>query len=47
MLARKYFTTRFLKVFVENIPWLVERLEVKVLPCVICFIGGAAKARYS
>ncbi|TFY60793.1 hypothetical protein EVJ58_g4918 [Rhodofomes roseus] len=36
-LAPKYFGTRFLRVFVENVPWLVEKLGVKVLPCVVCF----------
>jgi thiol-disulfide isomerase/thioredoxin len=44
-LAPKYFNTRFLKVFVENIPWLVEKLSIKVLPCVICFIDGVSKDR--
>jgi len=44
-LAPKYFNTRFLRVFVENIPWLVEKLSVKVLPCVICFIDGVTKDR--
>ncbi|PCH41115.1 thioredoxin-like protein [Wolfiporia cocos MD-104 SS10] len=44
-LAPKYFNTRFLRVFVENVPWLVERLAVKVLPCVICFIDGVSKDR--
>lgn len=44
-LAPKYFSTRFVRVFVENVPWLVERLGVKVLPCVICFIDGVSKAR--
>ncbi|KAF9019257.1 thioredoxin-like protein [Hymenopellis radicata] len=44
-LAPKYFNTRFLRVFVENIPWLVEKLAIKVLPCVICFMDGVAKDR--
>ncbi|KAF9451664.1 thioredoxin-like protein [Macrolepiota fuliginosa MF-IS2] len=44
-LAPKYFHTRFLRVFVENIPWLVERLSIKVLPCVICFIDGVSRER--
>ncbi|KAG6911211.1 hypothetical protein DXG01_003078 [Tephrocybe rancida] len=44
-LAKKYFSTRFFRVFVENVPWLVERLGVKVLPCVICFVDGIAKDR--
>jgi hypothetical protein len=45
-MAPKYFHTRFIRVFVENIPWLVERLSVKVLPCVICFIGGVSRDRH-
>ncbi|KAK7060528.1 hypothetical protein VNI00_001294 [Paramarasmius palmivorus] len=44
-LAPKYFNTRFSRVFVENIPWLVEKLQIKVLPCVICFVNGIAKDR--
>jgi len=44
-LAPKYFNTRFLRVFVENIPWLVEKLAIKVLPCVICFVDGVTKDR--
>lgn len=44
-LAPKYFHTRFSRVFVENIPWLVEKLQIKVLPCVICFVQGVAKDR--
>ncbi|TCD68219.1 hypothetical protein EIP91_011391 [Steccherinum ochraceum] len=44
-LAPKYFGTRFLRVFVENVPWLVEKLGVKVLPCVVCFVDGVTKGR--
>ncbi|KAF9464434.1 GTPase inhibitor, partial [Collybia nuda] len=44
-LAPKYFSTRFCRVFVENVPWLVERLGVKVLPCIICFVDGVSKDR--
>jgi len=44
-LAPRYFNTRFLRVFVENVPFLVEKLGIKVLPCVICFIKGASKDR--
>jgi hypothetical protein len=45
-LAPKYFNTRFLRVFVENAPFLVEKLGIKVLPCVICFIKGVSKDRH-
>ncbi|KAF8165235.1 thioredoxin-like protein [Crassisporium funariophilum] len=44
-LAPKYFNTRFCRVFVENIPWLVEKLAIKVLPCVICFVDGVTRDR--
>jgi len=44
-LAPKYFATRFIRVFVENVPWLVEKLMIKVLPCVVCFMDGVSKDR--
>ncbi|KAJ2930237.1 hypothetical protein H1R20_g6903, partial [Candolleomyces eurysporus] len=44
-LAPKYFNTRFFRVFVENIPWLVEKLSIKVLPCVVCFVDGVTADR--
>ncbi|EJD53742.1 thioredoxin-like protein [Auricularia subglabra TFB-10046 SS5] len=44
-IAPKYFSTRFIRVNVENAPWLVDRLQVQVLPCVACFIGGVLKHR--
>ncbi|KAJ7665499.1 thioredoxin-like protein [Mycena rosella] len=44
-LAPKYFNTRFFRVFVENVPWLVEKLGIKILPCVICFVDGISKDR--
>ncbi|KAL1661463.1 thioredoxin-like protein [Schizophyllum commune] len=44
-LAPKYYNTRFFRVFVENIPWLVEKLQIKVLPCVIVFAEGVTKDR--
>ncbi|KAJ3550048.1 hypothetical protein NMY22_g646 [Coprinellus aureogranulatus] len=44
-LAPKYFSTRFFRVFVENIPWLVEKLQIKVLPCVVAFINGITADR--
>ncbi|KAI0638110.1 GTPase inhibitor [Trametes polyzona] len=44
-LAPKYFNTLFIRVFVENVPWLVERLGIKVLPCVMTFMDGVSKDR--
>ncbi len=36
-LAKQYPSTKFFKIFVENANFLVEKLKIKVLPCVICF----------
>ncbi|KNE57642.1 hypothetical protein AMAG_04507 [Allomyces macrogynus ATCC 38327] len=44
-LASKHFRTRFIKVNVENAPFLVDRLKVKVLPCVVLFVDGISKDR--
>ncbi|KAI0068785.1 thioredoxin-like protein [Artomyces pyxidatus] len=44
-IAPKYFSTRFIRVFVESVPFLVEKLGIKVLPCVICFVDGVSKDR--
>ena len=44
-LAEKYFNTRFFRVFVENIPWLVEKLQIKILPCVVAFVNGVTADR--
>lgn len=41
-LAPKYFSTLFIRVFVENVPWLVQKLGVRVLPCVMCFVNGVS-----
>ena len=46
MLAPKHFSTLFIRVFVENVPWLVEKLGVRVLPCVICFVDGVSTDKY-
>ncbi|CED83285.1 ATP binding protein [Phaffia rhodozyma] len=42
-IAPAHPSTLFLKADVTNVPWLVQKMSVKVLPCVICFVGGAAK----
>lgn len=44
-LAPKYFHTRFIRVFVENVPFLVTKLGVKVLPAVWIFVDGVSKDR--
>ncbi|KAF9276424.1 hypothetical protein BGZ68_010019 [Mortierella alpina] len=44
-LAKKHIKTKFVKIKVENAPFLVEKLQVKVLPCVISFVDGVAVDR--
>ncbi|KAJ3218542.1 hypothetical protein HDU67_005101 [Dinochytrium kinnereticum] len=44
-LTRKHYRTRFVRIDVEKCPFLVERLKVQVLPCVIAFIKGIAVDR--
>ncbi|KAF8272566.1 thioredoxin-like protein [Lactarius quietus] len=41
----KILQHKVLRVFVENVPFLVEKLGIKVLPCVISFIKGVTKDR--
>jgi thiol-disulfide isomerase/thioredoxin len=45
ILAEKHFDTRFVSINVENAPFLVVKLEIQVLPCVIAFIDGVGKDR--
>ncbi|KAI9683917.1 MAG: hypothetical protein M1829_004252 [Trizodia sp. TS-e1964] len=44
-LAPKHFDTRFLRLDVDNAPFLATRLAIKVLPCVLAFINGVSVAR--
>ncbi|KAG0285638.1 hypothetical protein BGZ96_010136 [Linnemannia gamsii] len=44
-LAKKHFKTKFVKIKVEDAPFLVEKLQVKILPCVIAFVDGIAVDR--
>ncbi|KAJ3277123.1 hypothetical protein HDV01_000175 [Terramyces sp. JEL0728] len=44
-LARLHPQTRFVKVDVENVPFLVDRMEIKVLPCIVSFIDGVGVDR--
>jgi len=44
-LASQYFQTLFVRVDVANVPWLVEKLHIKVLPCVVGFLDGVSKER--
>ena len=45
VLAEKHFDTRFVSINVDNAPFLVVKLEIQVLPCVIAFIDGVGKDR--
>jgi thioredoxin-like negative regulator of GroEL len=44
-LAKKHFDTRFLKLNVENGPFLVTKLKIQVLPCVLAFVDGVSVDR--
>ncbi|KAJ4311962.1 hypothetical protein N0V94_007681 [Neodidymelliopsis sp. IMI 364377] len=44
-LAPSHYEARILKINVDNCPFLVTRLGVQVLPCVIAFIGGVGADR--
>ena len=44
-LAEKHLETRICKMNVENAPFLVTKLNVKVLPCVIPFVDGLSVDR--
>ncbi|CAO3595461.1 unnamed protein product [Absidia cylindrospora] len=44
-LADKFPDTRFVKISVENAPFLVEKLQVRVLPCVMGWVDGFIKAK--
>ncbi|KAJ1923172.1 hypothetical protein IWQ60_006051 [Tieghemiomyces parasiticus] len=45
LLARKYFTTKFFKVNVSNVPFMVEKLKIRVLPCVIPVVNSVTVRR--
>jgi thioredoxin-like negative regulator of GroEL len=44
-LAKKHTDTRFVRVDVENVPFLVTKMEIQVLPCIVSFIDGAGVDR--
>jgi len=45
ILARKHFDTLITRIHVENCPFLVEKLKVQVLPCLIAFVDGKSVDR--
>ncbi|CAO3694335.1 unnamed protein product [Rhizopus stolonifer] len=44
-LAEAYYDTRFIKIDVANAPFLVEKLQVKILPCIIAWKDGYAQTK--
>ncbi|PRP76486.1 ATP-dependent DNA helicase PIF1-like, partial [Planoprotostelium fungivorum] len=44
-LAPKHFETKFIKMNVENAPFCVQKLGIKMLPCIICFIDSKSEDR--
>ncbi|KAL8281495.1 hypothetical protein RQP46_006179 [Phenoliferia psychrophenolica] len=44
-LAAKHFDTLFICAEVSNVPFLVNKIEVQVLPCVVGFVGGVSKMK--
>lgn len=44
-LATKHYEARIIRVEVETAPFLVEKLGVRVLPCVMCFVDGKGVGR--
>lgn len=44
-LAHEYFETRFIKLSAPDAPFFCTKLNVKVLPCVLCFVHGVAVDR--
>ena len=45
-LASKYFETKFAKIDVEKSKFFVDKLKIRVLPAVLCFIDGIVVDRY-
>lgn len=45
IVAEKHFDTRLVSINVENAPFLVVKLGIQVLPCVISFIDGVGVDR--
>ncbi|KAI9025877.1 thioredoxin-like protein, partial [Phycomyces nitens] len=39
-LAAKHYGTRFIRIDVQNAPFLVEKLQVQTLPCVMAWVNG-------
>ena len=44
-IAKRHWEARFIKIDVQNAPFLVVKLKVQVLPCVVCFVEGVSPGR--
>jgi len=44
-MAPRHYDTRFLRIHVDNAPFLVTRLKIQVLPCVLAFVDGVSVDR--
>ncbi|KAI8930136.1 thioredoxin-like protein [Entophlyctis helioformis] len=44
-LAKRHYGTRFVRIDVEDAPFLVDRLKIQILPCIISFIDGVSVDR--
>ena len=44
-LSKKHVGTLFLTAEVSNVPFLVSKMEVQVLPCVVGFVSGVSKMK--
>ena len=44
-LAEKYFETKFAKINVDKAKFFVTKLQIKMLPAVLCFQNGNVTAR--
>ncbi|KNC86559.1 hypothetical protein SARC_01282 [Sphaeroforma arctica JP610] len=45
ILARKHYNTKFIKFDATECGFLVQKLALKVLPAVFCFVNGVVKER--
>jgi len=45
IISSKHFETKFVKINVENSPFLVDKLKIQILPCIISFIDGISVDR--
>jgi len=45
MISQKHIEAKFVKIDAEKCPFFVAKLQVQVLPTIICFIDGVAVDR--